>query len=86
MPTTMRSRTQNSSVLEEGRELGEVELGIALGLPGDDRSELVERAEIGAGQPQRGAPARDPSALPTGAGHGRGFRFGVLDQVVVSLR
>jgi putative transposase len=26
-------------------------------LPGDDRSELVERAEIGAGQPRRGAPA-----------------------------
>jgi putative transposase len=67
MPTTMRSRTQNSrTVLEEGRELGEVELGIALGLPGDDRSELVERAEIGAGQPQRGAPARGPSVLPTG--------------------
>jgi hypothetical protein len=36
MPTTMRSRTQNSrTVLEEGRELGEVELGIALGLPSD---------------------------------------------------
>jgi putative transposase len=70
MPTTTRSRTQNSRTAGEleqrdrGREaLG---LGIAPGLPGDDRSELVERAEIGAGQPRRGAPAADPPPLPAG--------------------
>jgi putative transposase len=39
-------------------------LGIAPGLPGDDRSEFVERAQIGAGQPRRGAPAADPPACP----------------------
>jgi putative transposase len=46
--------------LDRDRELGALESGIAPGLPGDDRSELVERAEIGAGQPRRGAPAQDP--------------------------
>ena len=67
MSTTMRSRTQNSrTVLEEGRELGEFELGIELGLPGDDRSELVERAVIGAGQPQRSVSAGRASVLPPG--------------------
>jgi putative transposase len=32
-------------------------LGIAAGLPSDDRSEFVDRAELGAGQPRRGASA-----------------------------
>ena len=61
MPTT-RSRTthSSSSVLERDRGLEVLELGIAPGLPGDDRSER-ERAEIGAGQPRRGAPPADPS-------------------------
>jgi putative transposase len=45
-------------------ELEALGLGIAPGLPGDDRSELVERAEIGAGQPRRGAPAADPPDRP----------------------
>jgi putative transposase len=63
MPTT-RSRTtqQSSRVLEHVPELGGVELGIAPGLPGGDRSER-ERAEIDAGQPRRGALLRDPSSL-----------------------
>ena len=46
--------------LERDRELEALGLGIAPGLPGDDRSELVERAEIGAGQPRRGAPPPAP--------------------------
>jgi putative transposase len=69
MPTTTRSKiSQKSSsrVLERDPELGALELGIAPGLPGDDRSELVERAEIGAGQPGRGALAADPPPLPAG--------------------
>lgn len=64
MPTTARSRTiQKTSVLERDPEFGALELGTAPGLPGDDRSEFVERAEIGAGQPRRGAPAADPQLL-----------------------
>jgi hypothetical protein len=60
MPTTTRSRIQNSSsVLERDPGLEALGVGIAPGLPGDDRSER-ERAEIGAGQPRRGAPAADP--------------------------
>jgi len=57
MPTKMRmlkSRTE----LERDRELEALGLGIAPGLPGDDRSELVERVgvpgtdvEIGGGSP-----------------------------------
>jgi putative transposase len=66
MPTTTRSRVQKAgsvSVRDAGLEgLG---LGIAPGLPGDDRSER-ERAEIGAGQPRRGAPAAEPPTLPDG--------------------
>ena len=63
MPTTTRSRTQKSSnVLERDPGLEGLGLGIAPGLPGEDRSER-ERAEIGAGQPQRGALATDPSRL-----------------------
>ena len=64
MPTTTRSRTtqKSSSALELDRGFGALELGIAPGLTGDDRSER-ERAEIGAGQPRRGAPGADPPAL-----------------------
>jgi putative transposase len=68
MPTSTRSRTTQSSsdrsVLEPGRGLERLGLGIAPGLPGDDHGELVERAGIGAGQPRRGAPAADPGRLP----------------------
>ncbi len=66
MPTT-RSRTteKGSSVLELDPGLGELELGIAPGLTGEDRSER-ERAEIGAGQPRRGAPAGGPPRLAAG--------------------
>jgi putative transposase len=49
--------------LELDPEFGGLELGIAPGLPGDDRSER-ERAEIGGGQPRRGAPAADPPMVP----------------------
>jgi len=66
MPTTTRSRTSQEScsrVLEQARELEGLGLGIAPGLPGDDRSER-ERAEIGAGRPRRGAPAADPPDRP----------------------
>src|SRR5450755_1017845 len=61
MPTTTRSRTtqKSRSVLERGPGFEALGAGIAPGLPGEDRSER-ERAEIGAGQPRRGAPAADP--------------------------
>ena len=65
MPTTTRSRTQKSRTrteLEREREFEGLGLGIAPGVPGADRSER-ERAEIGAGQPRRGAPAVDPPAV-----------------------
>src|ERR1039458_6110344 len=59
MSTTTRSRTQKSrSVLERDPGLEALGAGIAPRLPVDDRSEW-ERAEIGAGQPRRGAPAAD---------------------------
>ena len=67
MPTTTRSRTPKGRTRTEleqhAAELEALGLGIAPGLPGDDRSEFVERAEIGAGQPRRGAAAADPPAL-----------------------
>jgi putative transposase len=66
MPTTTRSRTQKSRTRtepERDREFEALGLGIAPGLPGDDRSEFVERAEIGAGQAPRGAPAADPPVV-----------------------
>jgi hypothetical protein len=44
--------------LERDRELEAVGLGIAPGLTGDDRTEFVERAGIGAGQPRRARPRR----------------------------
>jgi putative transposase len=46
--------------LERDPELEGLGLGIAPGLPGEDRSEPVGRAMIGAGQPRRGALAVDP--------------------------
>ena len=64
MPTTTRSRTpEEQDRVGAGPRFEALGLGIAPGLPGDDRSELVERAEIGAGQPRRGAPAVDPPTL-----------------------
>jgi hypothetical protein len=57
MPMTTTSRTQKRRATIEldahAAELEALGLGIAPGLPGDDRSEFVERAEIGAGQPRR---------------------------------
>ena len=68
MPTTTRSRTPKTrtgtELVHHAAELEALGLGIAPGLPGDDRSEFVERAEIGAGQPGRGAPAGDPAVSP----------------------
>ena len=48
MPMTTRSGTTQKSggVLERDRGLEALGLGIAPGLPGDDRSEFVERAEV----------------------------------------
>jgi putative transposase len=67
MPTTTTSRTQKDRARTEleqhAAELEALGLGIAPGLPGVDRSEFVERAESGAGQPRRGAPAVDPPAV-----------------------
>jgi len=60
MPTTTRSRTaqKSRSVLERDPGLEALGAGVAPGLAGDERSER-ERAEVGAGQPRRGAPAAD---------------------------
>jgi hypothetical protein len=67
MATTTTSRTQKSrtrtGLEQHAEELEALGLGIAPGLPGDDRSEFVERAEIGAGQPRRGAAGADPAAV-----------------------
>jgi putative transposase len=64
MPTTTRSRTQESRTASEleqrHREFEALGLGTAAGLPGDETGELVERAGIGAGQPRRAAPAAGP--------------------------
>ncbi|MHB8696210.1 MAG: IS256 family transposase [Solirubrobacteraceae bacterium] len=62
MPTRTRTLNSRTTELERDRELEALGLGIAPGLPGDDRSEFVERAEIGAGQPRRGAPPAGPQA------------------------
>src|SRR5664279_1061019 len=70
MPTTTRSRAQQSRTtteLEQDRELEAFELGIARGLPGAETGELVERAGRGAGQPARGAAPADPPGLPAAA-------------------
>jgi putative transposase len=61
MPTTTRKTQKSSGVLERDLGLEGLGLGIAPGLAGDDRSER-ERAEIGAGQPRRGAPGGHPLA------------------------
>jgi putative transposase len=65
MSTTTRSRTtQQSSVLQRDPALGGLGLGIAPVLPGDERSEPGGRAQRGAGQHRRGAPAADPPERP----------------------
>jgi hypothetical protein len=56
MPSRTRSLKSRTAVLDHDREPEALGLGIAPELPGEDRSELVERAEIGAGQLRRGAP------------------------------
>jgi putative transposase len=60
MPTRTRTTNGRTTELERERELEALRLGIAPGLPSDDRSEFVERAEIGAGQPRRGASSAGP--------------------------
>src|SRR3954469_20303496 len=65
MPTSTRSRTTQKSSrhgFEPELELGS---GFASGVSGEDRSER-ERAEIGAGQPRRGAPGAGPPTLSPG--------------------
>jgi putative transposase len=65
MPTTTRSRTQQSRAtteLDRDRVLEALEAGIAPGLLGDEAGER-ERAGLGAGQPRRGALVGHPSAL-----------------------
>ena len=58
MPTKTRTlKSRSTAELEHDGELEAFELGMTRGLPGDDPGELVERGEIGAGQPPRGAPA-----------------------------
>jgi hypothetical protein len=64
MPTRTTRLKSRTAGLDRDRELEALGLGIAPGLTGDDRSEFVKRAEIGAGQPRRGALAADPPALP----------------------
>jgi len=64
MPTTTKTMKSRTTIeLDHDPELEGLGLGIAPGLTGDDRSER-ERAEIGAGQPRRGAPAGGPPTLP----------------------
>jgi hypothetical protein len=65
MPTTSRTQKRRATTELDAHaaELEALGLGIAPGLPGEDRSEFVERAEIGAGQPRRGAPAGHPRAV-----------------------
>jgi hypothetical protein len=55
-----KQNAEEQDRVERERELEALGLGIAPGLPGDDRSEIVDRAEIGAGQPRRGASAGGP--------------------------
>src|SRR4051812_33929861 len=62
MPPTTKTMKSGTTALERDRELEALGVGIAPGLPGDGRSER-ERAEMGAGQPWRGAPAGDPRPL-----------------------
>jgi hypothetical protein len=46
MPSTNRTLESRTSELDRARELEALGLGIAPGLPGDDRSEIVDRAEV----------------------------------------
>src|SRR4051794_37954550 len=64
MPTKSTSqKSRTTSVSERDPGLEALGLWIAPGLPGDEHSELVERAGIGAGQPRRAAPAGAPPPL-----------------------
>ena len=71
MPTNTRSRTPKSrtrtELEQDAAELEALGLGIAPGLPGDDRSEFVERAELGAGQPPARRACRGPPGRVAGA-------------------
>src|ERR1019366_3115346 len=60
MPSTNRTLESRTSELDRARELEALGLGIAATLTSDDRSEIVDRAEIGAGQRRRGASAGGP--------------------------
>jgi len=67
MPTRTRTLDSRTAVeLDQDPEFGALGLGIAPGLSGDDHSEIVDRAGIGAGQPRRRAPRANPPALPAG--------------------
>ena len=46
MPSTNRTLESRTSELDRARELEALGLGIAPGLTGDDRSEIVDRAEV----------------------------------------
>ncbi len=70
MPTNTRSRTQSRTELGYDAELEALGLGIARGVPGDDRSEIVDRAEIGAGHP----PALPAGVADEAAGRATGRR------------
>src|SRR3954447_20498507 len=70
----MKTTSQRSGGSGRGRDPGLEALG--LGLPGDETGELVERAGIGAGPPQRGAPTGDPPRLPPGLVDEAGDRAG----------
>src|SRR5450755_1714778 len=62
MPSRIRTTKSRTTELDRDAELEALGLGIAPGLPGDDRSEIVDRAEIGAGQPRRGVSVAGPPA------------------------
>ena len=69
MSTTTRSRTQKrrTELEQHAAELEALGLGIAPGLPGDDRSEFVERAQIGSGQTPARRARRRPPGVPARA-------------------
>jgi len=46
MPSINRTLESRTSELDRARELEALGLGIAPGLTGDDRSEIVDRAEV----------------------------------------
>jgi hypothetical protein len=47
MPSRIRTTKSRATELDRDAELEALGLGIAPGLPGDDRSEIVDRVEIG---------------------------------------